>query len=145
MRLRIVGLKSFGVDFDRRVIRSYLTRVRRESRRIFTRGLTAGPHTGRVYARGAGTTHQASVNRSGAEFPHSDSGKLLASMRDRQTRDSAAIGTNVEHSLYLRQGTSKMKRRRMSVEALRDGAMLAKPASTGWMKFKKGERRVGNI
>lgn len=142
---RLKGWKPFGVNHDRRVIKTYLSKVRSESRRVFTRGLTAGPHTGRIYARGAGSSHQASVNIERAEFPHSDSGNLLASMRDRQNRNSATIGTGAAYSGYLADGTPKMQARRMSAEALRSGAMLAKPHSRGWLKFKKGKQRVRSI
>lgn len=136
---------AFGANLDRKTIRNWLTEVRKEARRVFTEGLRQGPHTGRIYARANGRFHQASINRARQEFPANDSGRLLASMKDRQTVDTAVIGTNTYYAIFLRMGTSKMRARRMSKEAMLAGAKEAQPHSKGWVKYRKGVQRVRSL
>lgn len=136
--------RQFGPNLDRGVIVTWLGQVRRKSRTVFRRGLLRGPHTGRIYRRRGGS-HRASVNRPLAEFPASDSGGLIRSIKDRQEQDRATIGTNQHYSIFLRYGTSKMQRRRMSQQALVEGAKDAKPSSRGWVKYHRGAQRVRNL
>jgi hypothetical protein len=106
-----------------------------------------GPHSGRIYRRRGGRRHQASVNRPGAEYPANDSGRLLASLKSRQTKDSATIGTDAHYAKYLRTGTRKMARRKMSDHALTEGAEAAKGQSVGWVQWArgKGARKARNL
>lgn len=142
-RFRFTPWAAFGPNLDRNVIRSWLSEVRRSSFRIFENGLRNGPHTGRIYTRGAGRTHQASRNEPArSEFPANDTGGLLASLKTRQERTRVTIGTSQFYSRFLRLGTENMNRRRMSDDAITQGALEARPHSRGWVKFRKGVQRA---
>ena len=54
-------------------------------------------------------------------WPNTRSGRLKASIKSEVTSDSVTIGTNTRYSRFLRYGTSKMARRKMSDNALREG------------------------
>jgi phage gpG-like protein len=54
-------------------------------------------------------------------WPNSRSGRLKGSIRSEVTSDSVTIGTSMPYSGFLRTGTSKMARRKMSDNALEEG------------------------
>jgi phage gpG-like protein len=54
-------------------------------------------------------------------WPHSRSGRLKGSIRSVVTDESVTIGTSMPYSGFLRSGTRKMARRKMSDDALREG------------------------
>lgn len=138
IQVRFKGWGRFNAGVQRPVVKRWLTEVRAKSQGAFARGML-GPHSGNVYRRRGGD-HTASVNKSGAEFPANDSGRLLASLRSHQTRNEATIGTNMFYARFLREGTGIMKRRKMSDNALAAGARAAKPKSRGWIAFQKAKK-----
>ena len=54
-------------------------------------------------------------------WPNSRTGNLKSTIRSEVTDSSVTIGTNMHYSIYLRTGTSKMARRKMSDDALKAG------------------------
>lgn len=116
--------RPLEIKYDREAVGRFFFRVAQEGAKSFREGMD-GPHTGEIYNRG-GRLHQASVNVRKAEYPASDSGALKGTIKGRSTRTSATIGTNMPYSPFLREGTSRMRRRKMSDDALRDGVMAAR-------------------
>lgn len=54
-------------------------------------------------------------------WPNIRSGGLYRSIRTEVRSDSVTIGSNMRYSIYLREGTSRMARRKMSDDALKAG------------------------
>lgn len=123
---------SFRARKSSKVIRSWLRKVKDEATDVFKAGMT-GSHTGRIYRR-RGRTHQASAPD---EYPATDTGRLLASLRGSSDLREAKVGTGMYYAKFLRQGTKKMARRRMSDNAIREGAAIARPSSRGWVAWLK--------
>lgn len=134
IRLSFTGWARFQAAKQPRVIRRWLRMVARESEAAFKAGIN-GSHSGNIGKRRDGSTFTRS---SPGEFPARDSGALLASLRSESDGNEAIVGTNVAHSIFLRNGTRFMARRRMSDDALRIGAAKAEPASRGWVQWAKG-------
>lgn len=132
---------------DQKVIDRWFRAVRGRSQEAFARGML-GPHTGRLYKR-TGGSHRASVDNDEKEYAANDSGKLLASLRSKQSKTEVKIGsgdrsTQVGKWNYadlLRTGTKKMARRRMSDNALQEGADAARPQSRGWMAWQGAKKK----
>ena len=101
--------RSFKAFIDRQAKKIWLNKIANDAVTIFKKGMR-GPHSGRVY-RGKRSS-------SPGEYPASQSGRLIGSIRKQVTANEATIGSNVAHSIYLRNGTSKMKRRKMSDNAM---------------------------
>jgi phage gpG-like protein len=55
------------------------------------------------------------------QFPAVRTGRLRASIRTVVSDKSMTIGTSMPYSIFLRMGTSKMARRKMSDDALKEG------------------------
>lgn len=123
----------FWAKKNNKIIRQYLRAVKDKSQEIFKRGML-GPHSGRIYARRGGRLHQASAP---GEYPANDTGKLLASMRGRVTQIEATIGTNMYYARFLRTGTTKMARRKMSDNALREGRQASRGKLKGFVAWSK--------
>lgn len=60
------------------------------------------------------------------EYPHVRSGRLRKSIRHVATNHDVTIGSNMFYSIFLRTGTSKMARRKMSDDALKEGMQKAR-------------------
>jgi len=69
-------------------------------------------------------------------WPNSRTGRLRGSIQTRVTEHEVTIGTNTPYSNYLRTGTSKMARRKMSEDALKEGMRAARRLGhwAGWME-----------
>jgi hypothetical protein len=85
-------------------IRSWLQRIGKASEEAFRGGMGQYPDAS---APGA--------------WPNSRTGGLKGSIRSVVTSDSVTIGTSMPYSGFLRHGTSKMARRKMSDNALKEG------------------------
>lgn len=106
-------MKPFGVVRDEERKRDWLVEVRVGAIRTLREGIQNGPHTGE--------RHASLMRRSSkeGEYPASQTGNLLASIRSQQLADEIAIGTNTPYSGFLAAGTKHMGPRKMSAEALR--------------------------
>jgi len=69
-------------------------------------------------------------------WPNRRSGRLRASVRSVATQTSVTIGTSMPYSGYLRSGTSKMKRRKMSDDALKAGMKAGRLGH--WVEWVRG-------
>jgi hypothetical protein len=74
-------------------------------------------------------------------WPNSRSGKLRASIKYEvggggAFNDTVTIGTNTPYSLFLRHGTSKMARRKMSDDALKAGVHAGRLGH--WVEWTHG-------
>ena len=70
-------------------------------------------------------------------WPNSRTGRLRASIKSEVTSDSVTIGTSMPYSIFLRAGTSKMARRKMSDNALEEG-VKAGGRLTKWVEWARG-------
>lgn len=138
IQLKFKGWRATALHSKAHVTR-WLGSVADGMRDVFRQGML-GPHTGRVYRR-RGRVHQASVNRRRAEYPASDTGRLLASLRAESTDRTARVGTGAPYAAYLRSGTSRMKRRKMSDDALDEGYKSTRQGVRGWVSWQKGKKK----
>lgn len=69
-------------------------------------------------------------------WPNSRTGRLRASIKATVTDTDVTISTNTPYSGYLRLGTSKMARRKMSDDALQAGMRRARLGR--WVEFTTG-------
>jgi hypothetical protein len=111
----------FGPVHDKNAVRRFLRDGAKIALKTFKDGLRNPPKTGRVYKRKGGL-HQASINKTRAEYPARESGALLKSANSRVANDEFEIGSNMYYSRFLRDGTSKMRRRKMSDTALTESS-----------------------
>lgn len=112
-------------------IDNFLDAVGDESVKAFRRGIRSGK-SGRVYKRRGGS-HRASAP---GEYPAKDTGALQASIDTARTPDSVQIGTGEFYAIFLRNGTRKMARRKMSDNALQEGSQRARGRLKNWVGFK---------
>ena len=69
-------------------------------------------------------------------WPNRRSGRLRASVRSEVTSSSVTIGTSMPYSGFLRRGTSKMARRKMSDNALEEGMKGSRLGR--WVEWSRG-------
>lgn len=115
------------------VIRRFLTSVANNSKTAFEKGMQS-PKSGRWHA---GLPRRSSAAN---QYPAVQSGALLRSIRTRVTRREATIGTNMYYSRWLREGTRRMARRRMSDNALQEGISRSRTSLRGWVKWQRSRR-----
>jgi hypothetical protein len=123
----------FSLGKQPEVVKNWLASVKTKSHKIFSDGMR-GPHSGRIAIRQNGELFLRSTP---SEYPAVDSGALIASLKGRQTATEVIIGTNVAHSLALREGLGGIARRKMSDNAIREGAAQAAPTSRGWVAWQR--------
>jgi hypothetical protein len=69
-------------------------------------------------------------------WPNSRTGRLRGSIRHETTSNSVTIGTSMPYSGFLRTGTSRMARRKMSDNALREGMRHSRLGK--WVEWSRG-------
>jgi hypothetical protein len=125
--------KNFGrfeAVFEKSVVRKFLYDVGADAKDAFKSGIKGG-HSGRTYRR-RGKSHQASSN---GEYPANDTGRLLRSISSSISPMEVTIGSNVPHSKFLH-GTSRMAKRKMSDDALKE-AMKTASFKENFAQWKK--------
>lgn len=110
---------KFWPFYDKKAVREFLRTGSKIALKRLKDGLKNPPKTGRKYRRN-GRLHQASVNRALAEYPAKDTGRLFQSASKRVSATEFEIGTGMFYSRFLRDGTKKMRRRKMSDTALKE-------------------------
>lgn len=70
-------------------------------------------------------------------WPHSRTGSLRGTIRHETTSDSVTIGTSMPYSIFLRAGTSRMARRKMSDNALQEGMRAAGGRLAHWVYWSR--------
>jgi hypothetical protein len=119
---------------DKAAIQRWLQDVASTAHRVFRAGSEAS-RGGRIYRKRGGRVHRASAP---GAWPARDSGGLLGSIRTVVTQSSAEIGTSRHYSGYLRSGTRKMARRKMSDNALREAIPMARGRMGSFARFRAG-------
>jgi hypothetical protein len=71
-------------------------------------------------------------------WPNSRTGRLKGTIRSVVTDNSVTIGTSTRYSRYLREGTSKMARRKMSDNALQEGMKAGRGRLHRWVYWSRG-------
>jgi hypothetical protein len=131
VRLSFDPWKSFVAYRDRIVTQLYLHRIASNAESEFRKGI-ASKKSGRVYRR-KGRNHRASAP---GEFPARDSGAHLASVSSSSNGQEANVGSGMFYAKFLRDGTSKMAKRKMSREALLLAIDKDKEGVGHFMRFK---------
>jgi hypothetical protein len=98
-------------------------------------GIDSPPKTGRFYRLRGGKMHQASAP---GEYPARRTGALSKSIRSHVGGAEATIGTTIFYGRFLRKGTSKMKRRKMSDTALATAVPVALKRAGRFARFRFG-------
>lgn len=131
LTLRFKPWRRFGARVDERVVSRFLHETGVESERAFRKGMN-GPHSGQYYRSKTKGWHRASAPM---EYPAVDSSDLRGSIGTRQGRDTITIGTGMFYAKFLRYGTSRMRRRKMSDYALKEGMAKARKHLTRFVKW----------
>ena len=111
----------FHAKYDKRAFKRWLQIVARESEKAFKGGMKGYPPAS-----------------SPGQYPAIRTGALRASIRTRVTDNAVEISSNRPYSGYLRSGTRKMQRRKMSDNALKEGIEKAKRLSKKWVGWEAG-------
>jgi len=127
------GFTPLRALVDKAQQRSYLENIGSTAEIAFRDGVN-GQHTGRVYRR-KGRSHQAS---SPGEYPAADSGAHRATISYKVTSRQVVIGSGRSYAIYLREGTSKMARRKMSDDALKEAMVLEQGTIGRFARFARG-------
>lgn len=135
--MRFKPWRKFTAYRDRNATQSFIDDTARTGERAFKQGVKGGPKTGRTYRKRGGRLHRASA---AGEFPANDTGGLLGSINSRSTRDRAEIGSSKFYAKFLRDGTSKMKRRKMSDNALKLAMPIARSRMKPFARWKYGSK-----
>lgn len=111
---------------NRKVDSQFLDAVAHETEDQFRIGLAS---------QKSGIHHPGMPRRSSApgEFPANQSGKLRGSIRSESNTKRATAGSNVFYARFLREGTSKMRRRKMSDDALKAAVPKVRSLLKGWI------------
>lgn len=117
---------------DRAAIRAWLTRMAQNAHQAFRGGMESS-RGGRVYKKRGGRTHRASAP---GAWPAVDTGKLKGSIRTDTSDFHMTIGTGQFYAIFLRHGTRKMARRKMSPEALKKGREMTPMSNFRFAKFR---------
>lgn len=120
--------RRFGVILDEKVINRFLTAVGKDAEKAFKKGMRSRK-SGRVYSGRSGRRIRASAP---GEYPAIDTGDLERSIKVRQRKRSVTIGTNTFYAKFLREGTRRMARRKMSDNALEEGIKTARHRLKGF-------------
>lgn len=112
--------------------RPFLARKRSD---VVNRWLRAvGDASVKAFTGGMGSYPPASAP---GDWPAVRSGKLQSSVRAEVTNDSMTVGSNQPYSIYLRMGTRKMARRKMSDDALKEGMRAAGGRLNRWVEWSR--------
>lgn len=136
MSLRFVFTpwRNFMAYRDAKVLPRFMREAAKEYEDEYKEAIRSPPKTGRIYMRKHGR-HQASKGI--VEYPANDTGRLLNSVTKKSTSNTATIGTTMFYGKFLREGTRKMKRRKMSDNIVRDNTPRILARLRGWVVWKR--------
>lgn len=117
--IEFIPWRPFHARKNDAAIQGWLQRIADASKAAFSGGMGSGGPS----APGA--------------WPNSQTGGLKGSIQTEVTSNSMTIGTSMPYSGFLRSGTSKMARRKMSDNALQEG-MAAGGRLTKWVEWVHG-------
>lgn len=130
------GWRKFFAFYNRANVKRFVQDAAETSEDVFRDGVESGPKTGRIYRRRRGF-HQASVNRAGAEYPANDTGALAKSIKSTATATEATVGSAMYYAIFLRNGTSRMQRRKMSDTALQTALPTVRSRMKAFAEWKR--------
>lgn len=131
--IKFIPWARIRVNYETKAVRSFFAAVANEGKRTFLAGID-GKHSGRIaYRRGGGRFTRSAPG----EYPARDSGDLRASVDSIFTSRSATVGSNVAYSIFLREGTTRMERRRMSDTALMTAAENSREKLGRFVKWER--------
>jgi hypothetical protein len=84
-----------------------------------------------------GMGHYPPASSPGA-WPNVRTGGLRGSVDYTVSGDELTVGSNMPYSIFLRAGTSRMARRKMSDNALQEGMKAASRQSVHWVEWRRG-------
>lgn len=134
MRWRFTPWREFFAFRDRRVTTDFMREAAKEYEDEYKKAIRNPPKTGRMYRRRGGM-HQAS--RALSEFPANDTGKLQNSAKGTSTALSATVGTTMFYAKFLREGTRRMGRRKMSDNIVQANTPRILARLRGWVVWKR--------
>lgn len=108
--------KGFKAKLDKRTYNRFLKTVAEESKKAFVKGMKIYPPP-------------SSPN----QYPSVRTGRLRASVKAEVHGDKVIVSTSMPYSGYLRYGTGRMRRRKMSDSALKEGIAAAKKRASKWV------------
>jgi hypothetical protein len=120
IRIEFTPWGTFFAEKDRAVIDTWLHRVGKASEEAFRNGMSK--HFPPASAPG--------------DWPANRTGNLKASISSEVGGDEVTVGTGMPYSGFLRNGTSRMARRKMSDNALQEGVKNAGPVGR-WVRWTK--------
>lgn len=126
--------RSFVAFRDRKVTTRFMRETAREFADEYKKAIRNPPKTGRMYRR-RGKWHQAS--RPLSEYPANDTGRLQNSVTPQSTDMSATTGTTMFYGKFLREGTRRMQRRKMSDNIVKENTPRALARLRGWIVWRR--------
>jgi phage gpG-like protein len=118
IELEFQSWAPFHAKYDKVAFKRWLHLVARESEKAFRKMKSHPP-----------------VSKKFVEYPAVRTGALRASIRSDVTENTVVVSSNTPYAGYLRQGTRRMKRRKMSDNALKEGIEAAKRRSRKWVEW----------
>lgn len=119
--LNLKAWHKFKADLDEAAIHDWLSIVAQESTKAFMDG------TAKAFPPAS----------SAGDWPATRSGGLRGSFRADVHGMEVVVSTNTYYSGYLRYGTSKMGRRKMSDNALEEGTKAAEGRMKHWVGWER--------
>lgn len=126
--------RKFVAFRDHRVTAEFMRQTAKEFEEEYKKAIRNPPKTGRMYRR-RGKMHQAS--RPLSEYPANDTGRLQNSAKGQSTATSATVGTTMFYGKFLREGTRRMARRKMSDNIVKANTPRALARLRGWIVWKR--------
>lgn len=111
----------------------FLKNVGEASEKAFKKG-NRSAKSGRIYPKPGGGRYRASAP---GQYPAMPTGALDKSIKYVVSGNRMDIGTSVFYAKFLREGTRKMRRRKMSDDALKEGLASARASLKGWVEWKR--------
>lgn len=131
--VRFQPWRRFQAMRDDALIQRWLQEVGDKTHGYFRARMEAS-RGGRVYRRRGGAIARASAP---GAFPAVQSGNLRGSIRKRVTSREVEIGTSMFYSKFLKHGTRKMAKRKMSSDALREVLPGLRPRLRGFARWRR--------
>jgi hypothetical protein len=126
--------RKFIAFRDRKVTTRFMRETAKEFEDEYKKAIRNPPKTGRMYRRRRGW-HQAS--RPLSEYPANDTSRLQKSAKGTSTPESATVGTTMFYGKFLREGTRKMARRKMSDNIVKANTPRALARLRGWVVWQR--------
>jgi hypothetical protein len=126
--------RRFRANQDEAVVHRFLEEAGQASVAAFKKG-NRSAKSGQIYKRRRSAGYYRAS--SPGEYPAIDTGDLDASISYEVSGNRMDIGSNMFYSKFLREGTGKMARRKMSDDALQEGVKDARSFLKGWVEWKR--------